>query len=118
MFGYFGELNERFHKLIHSTAVTVAALYHREHGWKNARAGIPRAKAGVMRRVSMAVLKATARHTLYGLEMMAPRAMRQHAVRRALSCAAREADFDEHRADARNFGCGGHDGREYYPYAP
>ena len=66
----------------------------------------------------MAVLKATARHTLYGLEMMAPRAMRQHAVRRALSCAAREADFDEHRADARNFGCVGHDGREYYPYAP
>ena len=53
-----------------------------------------------------------------GLEMMAPRAMRQHAVRRALSCAAREADFDEHRADARNFGCVGHDGREYYPYAP
>ena len=37
---------------------------------------------------------------------------------RALSCAAREADFDEHRADARNFGCVGHDGREYYPYAP
>ena len=118
VFGHFGELNERFHKLIHSTAVTVAALYHREHGWKNARAGIPRAKAGVMRRVSMAVLKATARHTLYGLEMIAPRAMRQHAVRRALSCAAREADFDEHRADARNFGCVGHDGREYYPYAP
>ena len=49
---------------------------------------------------------------------VAPRAMRQHAVRRALSCAAREADFDEHRADARNFGCVGHDGREYYPYAP
>ena len=118
VFGHFGELDERFHKLIHSTAVTVAALYHREHGWKNARAGIPRAKAGVMRRVSMAVLKATARHTLHGLEMMAPRAMRQHAVRRAMSLAAREADFDEHRADARNFGCGGHDGREYYPYAP
>ena len=118
MFGHFGELNERFHKLIHSTAVTVAALHHREHGWKNARAGIPRAKAGVMRRVSMAVLKATARHTLHGLEMIVPRAMRQHSVRRALSLAAREADFDEHRADVRHFGCGGHDGREYYPYAP
>ena len=105
-------------KLIHSTAVTVAALHHREHGWKNARAGIPRAKAGVMRRVSMAVLKATARHTLHGLEMIVPRAMRQHSVRRALSLAAREADFDEHRADVHHFGCGGHDGREYYPYAP
>ena len=70
-----------------------------------------------MRRVSMTVLKATARHTLHGLEMIVPRAMRQHSVRRALSLAAREADFDEHRADVCHFGCGGHDGREYYPYA-
>ena len=105
VFGHFGELNERFHKLIHSTAVTVAALHHREHGWKNARAGITRAKAGVMRRVSMAVLKATARHTLHGLEMIVPRAMRQHSVRRALSLAAWEADFDEHRADVRCEAC-------------
>ena len=29
--------------LRNSTAVTVAALYNREHGWKYARAGIPRA---------------------------------------------------------------------------
>ena len=28
VFGHFGELNERFHKLIHNTAVTVAALYN------------------------------------------------------------------------------------------
>ena len=66
-----------------------------------------------MRRVSMAVLKATARHTLHGLEMIAPRAMRQHAIRRALSFAAREADFDEHRAEVRSFGCDGHDHRDY-----
>ena len=42
-------------RLIDRTAQTVAYLHHREHGWKNARAGIPRAKAGVMRRVSMAI---------------------------------------------------------------
>ena len=88
-------------------------LHHREHGWKNARAGIPRAKAGVMRRISMAVLKATARHVLHGLEMIVPQAMHTHAQRRARSAAAREADFDEHRAEVRSFGCGGHDHRDY-----
>ena len=33
--------------------------------------------------------------------------------RRARSAAAREADFDEHRADVRSFGGNGHDHREY-----
>ena len=32
---------------------------------------------------------------------------------RARSAAAREADFDEHLADVRSFGCDGHDHREY-----
>ena len=113
VFGHFGELNARFHMLIEKTAVAVARLHHREHGWKNARAGIPRAKAGVMRRISMAVLKTTARHVLHGLEMIVPQAMHTHAERRMRSAAAREADFDEHRAEVRSFGCGGHDHREY-----
>ena len=38
---------------------------------------------------------------------------RTHAERRMRSAAAREADFDEHRAEVRSFGCGGHDHREY-----
>ena len=67
--------------------------------------------AGVMRRVSMAVLKATARHTLRGFEIITPQAMHTHTARRAKSEAAREADFDEHRWDVRAFGCAGHDGR-------
>ena len=113
VFGHFGELNTRFHTLIEKTAEAVATLHHREHGWKNARAGIPRAKAGVMRHISMAVLKATTRHTLHGLEMIVPQAMHTHAERRARSAAAREADFDEHRADVRGFGCDGCDGRDY-----
>ena len=111
VFGHFGELNERFHKLLDKTAKCIAFLHHREHGWKNAKAGIPRAKAGVMRRVSMAVLKATARHTLRGLEIIAPQAMHTHTARRARSVAAQEADFDEHRFDARANGCDGHDRR-------
>ena len=41
----------------------------------------PTAEAGVMRRISMAVLKATARHTLHGLEMIVPQAMHTHAER-------------------------------------
>ena len=68
-------------------------------------------KTIVMRRVSMAVLKATARHTLRGLEIITPQAMHTHTARRAKSEAAREADFDEHRWDVRAFGCAGHDGR-------
>jgi hypothetical protein len=111
VFGHFGELNERFHQLIDRTARCVAFLHHREHGWKNAKAGIPRAKAGVMRRISMAVLKATARHVLRGLEIIVPQAMHTHTARRSRSMAAREADFDEHRFDARAHGGDGHDGR-------
>ena len=57
----------------------------------------------------MAILKATARHVLRGLEIIVPQAMHTHTARRARSVAAREADFDEHRFDARGFGCDGHD---------
>ena len=53
-----------------------------------------------MRRISMAILKANARHVLRGLEIIVPQAMHTHVARRARSEAAREADFDEHRADA------------------
>ena len=50
-----------------------------------------------MRRISMAVFKATARHVLHGLEMIVSQAMHTHAERRTRSAAAREADFDVHR---------------------
>ena len=85
---------------------------HNKKSWKSAKGGYPRAKAGVMRRVSMAVLKATARHTLHGLEIITPQAMHTHTARRAKSEAAKEADFDEHRYDVRAFGCDGHYGCE------
>ena len=45
--------------------------------------------------------------------IIVPQAMHTHVARRARSEAAREADFDEHRADVRSFGCNGHDHREY-----
>ena len=112
VFGHFGELNARFHELINRTAQCISFLHHREHGWKNARAGVPRAKAGVMRRVSMAVLKSTARHVLRGLEIIVPAAMHTHTTRRARSAAAREADHDEMRYDLRGAGHAGCDGRD------
>ena len=46
-----------------------------------------------------------------------PQAMHTHVARRTRSEAAREADFDEHRADVRGFGCDGCDGRDYAHYA-
>ena len=46
-------------------------------------------------------------------QKQATQAMHTHVARRARSEAAREADFDEHRADVRGFGCDGCDGRDY-----
>ena len=60
-----------------------------------------------MHRVSMAILKANARHVLRGLEIVVPKAMHTHTARRARSEAARQADFDEFRHDVRANGCRG-----------
>ena len=66
-----------------------------------------------MRRVSMAVLSATARHVLRGLDIIGPQAMHTHVARRARSSAAAAADHDEFRyarrdeAFARDFQCEG-----------
>ena len=112
VFGHFGEINVRFQQLLDAIAEAVSVLHHREHGWKNAKAGVPRAKTGIMRRVGMAILKATARHVLRGLEIIVPQAMHTHTARRARSEAAREADFDEFRHDIRTSGCREPDGRD------
>ena len=63
--------------------------------------------------IGMAILKANARHVLRRLEIIVPQAIHTHVARRAQSEAAREADFDEHRADVRGFGCDGGDCRDY-----
>ena len=78
VFGHFGEINKRFQTLIDELAEVVAYLHHREHGWRNAKAGICRAREGITRRVSMVVLKATARHT-------------SHATRARDDCTSRDA---------------------------
>ena len=95
VFGHFGEINVRFQQLLDATAEAVSVLHHREHGWKNAKVGVPRAKTGIMRRVSMAILKANARHVLRGPEIVVPKAMHTHTARRARPEAPRQADLDE-----------------------
>ena len=49
VFGHVGKLNNHFNELINRAAITVAQLHHREHSWKDARVGVLRARAGVMR---------------------------------------------------------------------
>ena len=97
----FGEINSRFQTLIDELAEVVAYLHHREHGWRSAKAGICRAREGIMRRVSMVVLRETARHITRGLEIVGPRCVQERTARRARSSAA-EADMDEFRAGIHN----------------
>ena len=95
------EVNSRFLELIDALAEVVSFQHHRVHGWKSASAGICRAKAGIMRRVRMAVLRETARHVTRGLDVVGPQCVQARIARRAQSSAA-EADLDEFRAGIHN----------------
>ena len=77
---HFGEINSRFQTLVDELAEVVAYLHHREHGWRNAKAGICRAREGIMRRVSMVVLRETARHITRGLEIVGPQCVQERAA--------------------------------------
>ena len=70
VFGHFGELNNRFLQLVDMLAESISNQHHLMHGWKSAKAGMCRAKVGVMRRISMAVLRETACHVLRGLDVV------------------------------------------------
>ena len=97
----YQKINSRFQTLIDELAEVVAYLHHREHGWRSAKAGICRAREGIMRRVSMVVLRETARHITRGLEIVGPQCVQERAARRMRSSAA-EADMDEFRAGIHN----------------
>lgn len=96
VFGHFGELNNRFLQLIDRLAESISNQHHRVHGWKSAKAGMCRAKVGVMRRISMAVLRETARHVTRGLDVVGPQCVQARTASRDQSTAA-EADHDEGR---------------------
>ena len=65
--------------------------------FKCEKAGLSRAKAGVMRRLSMVALCATARHVLHGLAIVAPPCVHEHNAREA----ARRAHLDAFGAGRR-----------------
>ena len=64
-------------------------------GFKSEEAGLSRAKVGVMRRLSMVALRATARQVLRGLAIVGPPCIYQHNAREA----ARRAHLDAFGAD-------------------
>ena len=64
--------------------------HHRKLGFKSKEGGLARAKAGVMRRLSMTALRSTARHVLRGLAIVGPSCIHQRNAREA----ARRAHLD------------------------
>ena len=63
---------------------------YRKLGCKSKEGGLARAKAGVMRRLSMTALRSTARHVLRGLAIVGPSCIHQRNAREA----ARRAHLD------------------------
>ena len=68
----------------------LVSTYHRKLGFKSKDGGLARAKAGVMRRLSMTALRSTARHVLRGLAIVGPACIHQRNAREA----ARRAHLD------------------------
>ena len=95
VFGQFGEFNDGLLKLADDISKSVAHQHHRMLGFKSEEAGLSRAKAGVMRRLSMVALRATARQVLRGLAIVGPPCIHQHNAREA----ARRAHLDAFGAD-------------------
>ena len=87
VFGHFGEFNDGLMKLVKSISESVAKQHHRKLGFKSEMAGRSRAKAGVMRRLSMVALRATARHVLRGLAVVGPSCIHQHNARQTARAA-------------------------------
>ena len=84
VFGHFGEFNDGLLKLADDISKSVAKQHHRMLGFKSEDAGRSRAKAGVMRRLSMVALRSTARHVLRGLAVVGPPCIHQHNAREAI----------------------------------
>ena len=95
MGGHFGGFNDGLLKLVDDISKSVAKQHHRMLGFKSEDAGRSHAKAGAMRRLSMAALRSIARHVLRGLAIVAPPCIHQRNAREA----ARRAHHDAFGAD-------------------
>ena len=69
--------------LANDISVSIAHQHHRKLGFKSKEGGLARAKAGVMRRLSMTALRSTARHVLRGLAIVGPACIHQRNAREA-----------------------------------
>ena len=72
-----GEFNDGLLGLANDISVSIAHQHHRKLGFKSKEGGLARAKAGVMRRLSMTALRSTARHVLRGLAIVGPACIHQ-----------------------------------------
>ena len=81
---------------------SVVKQHHRKVGFKSEMAGRSRAKAGVMRRLSMVALRATARHVLRGLAVVGPSCIHQHNARQTARAAHLDAFGADRGAPCRN----------------
>ena len=92
VFGHFGdEFNDGLIKLASDISRSIAHQHHRALGFKSVKGGLSRAKAGVMRRLSMVALRCTARQLLRGLAIVGPSCIHQHNARES---ARRRAQHD------------------------
>ena len=80
----------------------VTKQHHRMLGFKSEAAGRSRAKAGVMRRLSMVALRSTARHVLRGLAVVGPPCIHQHNARETARRAHHDAFGNDRGAPWRN----------------
>ena len=106
VFGHFGEFNDGLLKLADDISKSVAKQHHRVLGFKSENAGRSRAKAGVMRRLSMVALRSTARHVLRGLAIVGPPCIHEHNARETARRAHHDAFGNDRGAPWR----GGADG--------
>ena len=102
VFGHFGEFNDGLLKLADAISKSVAKQHHRMLGFKSEDAGRSRAKAGVMRRLSMVALRSTARHVLRGLAVVGPPCIHQHNARETARRAHHDAFGNDRGAPWRN----------------
>ena len=109
VFGHFGEFNEELLEFIGKISESIAAQHHRKLGFKNELGGRSRAKAGIMQRISMVALRATARQVIRGVALVGAANVQAHSDRRAEKT-AEAAKYDafgpNHGGAFRPFDCG------------
>ena len=103
VFGHFGELNDGLIKLASDISRSITHQHHRALGFKSVKGGLSRAKAGVMRRLSMVALRCTARQLLHGLAIVGHSCIHQHNTRESVCrCTQHDAFGADRGAPWRN----------------